>query len=100
MEKEETKDYFKRLARYSRELERAGATVILSAELEKAFAGIDKSEETKSTTFKTIDLDPDELMGMIMDSVVPACCIYGCNVEPDGHCSHGNPSILIHMGFM
>jgi hypothetical protein len=34
------------------------------------------------------------------DSVVPACCSEGCEVEPDGHCSHGNPSILIKAGLI
>lgn len=29
------------------------------------------------------------------DSVVPACCSEGCEVEPDGECEHGNPSVLI-----
>lgn len=32
------------------------------------------------------------------DSVVPALCSEGCEVEPDGECEHGCPSILIRMG--
>lgn len=32
------------------------------------------------------------------DSVVPAMCQDGCEVEPDGHCEHGCPSILVRMG--
>lgn len=32
------------------------------------------------------------------DSVVPACCSEGCQVEPDGRCEHGNPSILLELG--
>lgn len=34
------------------------------------------------------------------DSVVPACCAEGCDVEPDGRCCHGNPSPLIALGFI
>lgn len=33
-----------------------------------------------------------------MESVVPACCSEGCQVEPDGRCPHGHPSILLAMG--
>ncbi len=29
------------------------------------------------------------------DSVVPAMCTEGCEVEPDGRCSHGCPSPLV-----
>lgn len=32
------------------------------------------------------------------DSVVFACCDEGCQVEPDGRCEHGCPSILVAMG--
>lgn len=34
------------------------------------------------------------------DSVVPACCNEGCEVEPDGHCEHGCPSPLLAMGMI
>lgn len=34
----------------------------------------------------------------LSDSIVPACCSEGCEVEPDGKCSHGFPSVLIAMG--
>jgi len=34
------------------------------------------------------------------DSVVPACCTEGCEVEPDGRCSHGCPSPLIVLGII
>jgi len=34
------------------------------------------------------------------DSVVPACCTEGCEVEPDGTCEHGCPSPLIVMGLI
>jgi hypothetical protein len=32
------------------------------------------------------------------DSIVPACCSEGCDVEPDGRCEHGHPSALLAMG--
>lgn len=35
-----------------------------------------------------------------MDSVVPACCSEGCQVEPDGRCEHGCPSVLLALGVM
>ena len=28
---------------------------------------------------------------------VPACCSEGCTVEPDGHCSHGYPSVMLEL---
>ena len=35
---------------------------------------------------------------MATDSVVPACCDEGCQVEPDGRCEHGCPSVLLALG--
>lgn len=32
------------------------------------------------------------------ESVVPACCSEGCDVEPDGRCPHGCPSIMLAVG--
>lgn len=40
----------------------------------------------------------DALNEWSMDSVVPALCSEGCEVEPDGTCEHGCESILIRMG--
>jgi hypothetical protein len=34
------------------------------------------------------------------DSVVPACCRNGCEVEPDGRCEHGCPSPLLALGYI
>jgi hypothetical protein len=34
----------------------------------------------------------------LADSIAPALCGEGCDVEPDGRCPHGNPSILLAMG--
>lgn len=30
----------------------------------------------------------------------PAMCSEGCEVEVDGHCQHGFPSLAIHMGMV
>lgn len=41
----------------------------------------------------------DELLEQVgNDSIVPACCDEGCKVEPDGHCEHGYPSVLLALG--
>lgn len=40
----------------------------------------------------------DMIMKYAFESVVPACCEEGCEVEPDGKCPHKNPSILIEAG--
>jgi hypothetical protein len=49
--------------------------------------------------------DPDveedaDLEALVLDSVVPAVCIHGCEVEPDGACPHGMPSVLIALGVL
>ena len=32
------------------------------------------------------------------DSILPAVCSEGCEVEPDGVCEHGFPSVLLDLG--
>lgn len=32
------------------------------------------------------------------DSVVPALCTEGCEVEPDGYCPHGGKSVMLALG--
>lgn len=34
----------------------------------------------------------------LTDSIVPACCDEGCEVEPDGRCEHGCPSVMLALG--
>ena len=34
------------------------------------------------------------------NSIVPACCKRGCQVEPDGHCPHACPSVLLALGMI
>lgn len=47
---------------------------------------------------------PDEWMAQleewVSDSICPALCEDGCEVEPDGHCEHGHPSVLLAMGII
>jgi hypothetical protein len=42
----------------------------------------------------------DALAEWTTDSVVPAMCKEGCEVEPDGACEHGCPSILVAVGMI
>ena len=35
-----------------------------------------------------------------MDDTYPALCLEGCEVEPDGHCEHGAPSLLLELGII
>ena len=30
----------------------------------------------------------------------PACCTEGCEVEPDGRCEHGCPSVMLAVGMI
>ncbi len=36
----------------------------------------------------------------VLDFVVPACCSEYCEVEPDGYCEHGYPSVLVKLGLI
>ena len=58
--------------------------------IHKAWLGIGLNEENPN--------DREEIDGILMDSTVPACCDQGCEVEPDGKCEHGCPSVLIQLG--
>lgn len=46
------------------------------------------------------DTVADALEEWVFESVVPACCSEGCEVEPDGKCPHGFPSALIAVGLI
>jgi len=50
------------------------------------------------------NLGADSVEGLILehgqDSIVPACCSEGCEVEPDGTCEHDCPSILLAAGLI
>lgn len=40
------------------------------------------------------------LTSCMFDGVAPALCIEGCEVEPDGRCSHNCPSIILALGYI
>lgn len=42
----------------------------------------------------------DEVQRGVMDSVAIAVCEDLCEVEPDGYCEHGKPSIVLAMGLI
>lgn len=46
--------------------------------------------------------DKDEFLKFLetasWDAIAPALCDEGCEVEPDGECPHGCPSILLVCG--
>lgn len=47
-----------------------------------------------------IDMENELLQEILMDSVQPAMCDEECEVEPDGHCPHGAPSLSIVLGII
>lgn len=59
--------------------------------------GVDVSEGVK---VKDSPEAMEVIQAWVMDSVVPACCDEGCEVEPDGQCEHDCPSVLIALGLM
>jgi hypothetical protein len=40
------------------------------------------------------------LEDFVSEGIVPALCTEGCEVEPDGRCPHGCPSILLALGMI
>ena len=42
----------------------------------------------------------EEAGTLLLDSVMPACCTEGCDVEPDGRCEHGCPSLALALGII
>lgn len=44
--------------------------------------------------------DEGALMEFLGGGSVPACCREGCEVEPDGVCPHGCPSVLLSCGLI
>jgi len=52
--------------------------------------------------YEVVDnLEMTTIEDLIYESSVPACCEDpDCYVEPDGYCKHGNPSVLIELGFI
>lgn len=44
--------------------------------------------------FESVD---EMLEEYALESVMPACCSEGCEVEPDGTCEHGHNSLFLEL---
>lgn len=42
----------------------------------------------------------EDVYELLHESIVPACCSDGCEVEPDGTCEHGFPSVFLSIGLI
>jgi hypothetical protein len=63
------------------------------------FERISVSEALSRAGFDSIvDVQREALFGR--HTGVPVCCECGARVEPDGHCTHDNPSVLIAKGLI
>ncbi len=40
------------------------------------------------------------LLDYTFEPIAPACCDEGCEVEQDGTCPHGHPSIFVEAGLV
>jgi hypothetical protein len=84
-------------------IEEAGGFVMINEpEEEKKFEELldRKPVNTRISVSQAMENSGMSIEETMFESVVPACCCYGCEVEPDGHCSHKNPSVLIAMGMI
>lgn len=54
---------------------------------------VDNGLETEEARYEFLER-------IVYDSIAPALCKEGCEVEPDGRCEHGCPSILIVLGMI
>lgn len=54
----------------------------------------------KDEGLKTLREFYSRLQELSVDSVCPALCDEGCEVEPDGTCEHGCPSVLLEAGVL
>jgi hypothetical protein len=84
--------------------EAGGIVMIQEPEEEKKFEELvnEKPQVTRISIEqleKQTGMSCDDLMAeATFDGICYALCSYGCETEPDGRCSHGNPSILLAMG--
>jgi len=91
------------------DIERAGGVVMLPDNVEKKLQSraskILKMEEAKQKRYKSY-FQPIGLSSymdnpsLLLDSIVDACCSQGCVTEPDGHCEHGHPSVILYNGLI
>lgn len=78
------------------------------ADLDRHITGNFGEDQFPTTTALTIEQfveqDGRELAEILEDAVgegvIPALCTEGCEVEMDGSCPHGNPSILVALGMV
>jgi len=72
---------------------------LIEKELANERQQIENKKKKNKSYFRPLDAyDFDEFE--LMDSIVPACCSQGCQVEPDGYCEHGHPSVLLFNGLI
>jgi hypothetical protein len=59
-------------------------------------------EDVTGERFATVEaaVENAEVRAILLDSVQPACCDEGCEVEPDGMCEHGGPGLSMAMGLV
>jgi hypothetical protein len=60
--------------------------------------GVRPKNQYRISLQEALDNAGMDFEAMMNDSVIPACCSEGCEVEPDGRCEHGCPSVLLAMG--
>jgi len=96
-----------------KEIEDAGGIVMFEDSIDEKLQKLNEKELVKEklkeeklkkrneSYFKPISIDSymDD-PSMLMDSIVDACCSQGCVCEPDGHCIHGHPSVLLYHGLI
>jgi len=62
---------------------------------------MDAKRMTVKEVAKREGMDVMELLeNATFDGACPACCTEGCEVEPDGRCEHGFPSVLLASGLI
>jgi hypothetical protein len=55
-------------------------------------------EQTRISVRETLAMHGVSLDELAWESIIPACCSEGCEVEPDGECEHGQPSVFLKLG--
>lgn len=103
----------KTLHEYSEAVEDLGGVVMLPEDVENRIDALKKQKiekeakeaqrikERNASYYMSIDAsDYMDEPWRLLDSVVDACCSQGCQVEPDGYCEHGHPSVLLDNGMI
>jgi DNA repair protein RadC len=74
---------------------RNGAPVPVAQLVAGAVASLTQGNPHRITPDEALRCAGITLEEAASDSIVPACCKRGCQVEPDGHCEHACPSVLL-----